>query len=87
MPRLSIHPTALLSTLLALAVLSTACSSTRPTGNPNIIVFLVDDMGPMDTSVPFLTDADGRAKRYPLNDYYRTPAMQRLWIVEVPMSS
>lgn len=45
---------------------------------PNIIVFLVDDMGLMDTSVPFLTDADGRPQRYPLNDFYRTPAMERL---------
>ena len=26
---------------------------------PNIILFLVDDMGVMDTSVPFLTDAEG----------------------------
>ena len=26
---------------------------------PNIIVFLVDDMGVMDTSCPFLTDAEG----------------------------
>ncbi len=40
---------------------------------PNIVVMLVDDMGVMDTSVPFLTDAAGQAKRYPLNDYYRTP--------------
>ncbi|WP_153557690.1 sulfatase-like hydrolase/transferase [Roseimaritima sediminicola] len=45
---------------------------------PNIMVFLVDDMGVMDTSVAFLTDAAGEAKRYPLNDYYRTPNMQRL---------
>ena len=45
---------------------------------PNIMVFLIDDMGVMDTSVPFLTDADGKAKRYPLNDYYRTPGMERL---------
>jgi len=45
---------------------------------PNIIVFLVDDMGVMDTSVPFLTDADGRPLRYPLNDFYHTPAMERL---------
>ncbi len=45
---------------------------------PNIVVFLVDDMGVMDTSVPFLTDAAGQAKRYPLNDYYRTPNMERL---------
>lgn len=45
---------------------------------PNVMVFLVDDMGVMDTSVPFLTDEQGRAKRYPLNDYYRTPNMDRL---------
>lgn len=45
---------------------------------PNIIVFLVDDMGVMDTSLPFLTDDDGHPKRYPLNDYYRTPHMERL---------
>ncbi len=45
---------------------------------PNIVVFLVDDMGVMDTSVPFLTDDEGRPKRYPLNDYYRTPSMDRL---------
>jgi len=45
---------------------------------PNVIIFLVDDMGVMDTSVPFLTDAAGKPKRYPLNDYYRTPNMERL---------
>jgi arylsulfatase A-like enzyme len=45
---------------------------------PNIVVFLVDDMGVMDTSVPFLTDGEGAPKRYPLNDYYRTPSMERL---------
>ncbi len=45
---------------------------------PNVVIFLVDDMGVMDTSVPFLTDAAGQPKRYPLNDYYRTPNMERL---------
>lgn len=45
---------------------------------PNIVLFLVDDMGPMDTSVPFMVGEDGKAKRYPLNDFYRTPNMQRL---------
>ncbi len=39
---------------------------------------LVDDMGVMDTSLPFLTDAEGKPKRYPLNDFYRTPNMERL---------
>lgn len=45
---------------------------------PNIIVFLVDDMGVMDTSLPFLTDKNGNPVRYPLNDWYRTPNMERL---------
>ena len=45
---------------------------------PNVIIMLVDDMGVMDTSVPFLTDETGTPKRYPLNDYYRTPNMERL---------
>lgn len=45
---------------------------------PNIVIFLVDDMGVMDSSVPFLTNDSGEPKRYPLNDYYRTPNMERL---------
>lgn len=45
---------------------------------PNIVLFLVDDMGLMDTSVPFLTDAAGNPVRYPLNGWYRTPGMERL---------
>lgn len=45
---------------------------------PNVLVFLVDDMGVMDTSVPFLTDSEGNPTRYPLNDFYRTPNMERL---------
>ncbi len=49
----------------------------QPT-QPNIVIFLVDDMGIMDTSVPFLTDAAGQPRRYPLNDFYRTPNMERL---------
>ncbi|WP_149304079.1 sulfatase [Pareuzebyella sediminis] len=39
---------------------------------PNIIVFLVDDMGWQDTSVPFWT------KRTAFNDRYHTPNMERL---------
>lgn len=45
---------------------------------PNIVIMLIDDMGVMDTSLPFLTDASGRPQRFPLNDYYRTPQMERL---------
>lgn len=45
---------------------------------PNILVFLVDDMGLMDTSVSFLADADGKPETHPLNRLYRTPSMERL---------
>lgn len=46
--------------------------------HPNIILFLVDDMGVMDTSVPFLTDAEGEVQIHPLNGWYHTPNMERL---------
>jgi arylsulfatase A-like enzyme len=45
---------------------------------PNIILFLVDDMGLMDTSVPMLADKDGKPQKHPLNSWYRTPNMERL---------
>jgi len=64
----------------ALSILSlTLATNFLPAAEkPNIVVFLVDDMGVMDTSVAFLTDENGQPKRYPLNDYYRTPSMERL---------
>jgi arylsulfatase A-like enzyme len=55
-----------------------AAGNDQQQARPNIILFLVDDMGVMDTSVPFLTDANGKPRRYPLNDFYRTPHMQDL---------
>ena len=64
-----------------LAISLVALSSLTVSGQvsqPNIVVFLVDDMGIMDTSVAFLTDRKGNPQRYPLNDFYRTPSMQRL---------
>jgi arylsulfatase A-like enzyme len=54
------------------------CTLTAAPDRPNIMVMLIDDMGIMDTSVPFLTDENGQPKRYPLNDYFRTPNMERL---------
>lgn len=57
---------------------TSSAADAAPATRPNIVVFLVDDMGVMDTSVPFLTDEKGQPKRYPLNDYYRTPGMERL---------
>lgn len=45
---------------------------------PNILVFLADDMGWQDTSVPFLHDASGNVVITPLNQRYRTPGMESL---------
>lgn len=45
---------------------------------PNVVLFLVDDMGLMDTSAPMLVDKNGEPQRHPLNDWYRTPNMERL---------
>ena len=64
--------------LPAFAVLLLSLSNLSAAKLPNIMLFLIDDMGVMDTSVPFLTDKNGKPKRYPLNDYYRTPGMERL---------
>ncbi|WP_240928325.1 sulfatase [Thalassoroseus pseudoceratinae] len=61
-----------------LVLLAATSFAAEENSRPNVMVFLVDDMGVMDTSVPFLTDENGKPKRYPLNDYYRTPNMQRL---------
>jgi len=44
----------------------------KTTSKPNIIMFLVDDMGWQDTSVPFWD------KITPLNKKYHTPNMERL---------
>ena len=45
---------------------------------PNLLVFLVDDMGWQDTSVPFNYNAAGNAVISSLNQRYRTPSMERL---------
>ena len=46
--------------------------SAQDNPKPNIIFFLVDDMGWQDTSVPFWAEAT------PFNHLYHTPAMERL---------
>jgi len=47
-------------------------SEKNETEKPNIILFMVDDMGWQDTSVPFWKE------RTHFNDLYRTPNMERL---------
>lgn len=63
---------------LAIVFVTIGSPANAASAQPNVVLMLVDDMGVMDTSVPFLTDESGRPKRYPLNDYYRTPNMERL---------
>jgi arylsulfatase A-like enzyme len=63
---------------LAIVTLGSVDASSREVMRPNIVLMLVDDMGVMDTSVPFLTDETGQPKRYPLNDFYRTPNLERI---------
>ena len=71
--RLTVHMLCALVSMTTMAVPPGAAAE-----RPNVVIVLVDDMGVMDTSVPFLTDQVGNPQRYPLNDYYRTPNMQRL---------
>tara|TARA_R110001632_G_scaffold105447_2_gene214864 strand:+ start:3299 stop:4837 length:1539 start_codon:yes stop_codon:yes gene_type:complete len=65
----------LLFFLFLLISCSTKNENTQP---PNIIIFLVDDMGLMDTSVPFATDSNDNPVKYPLNDFYKTPHIEKL---------
>ena len=75
-----------INTAIPFAAFSLATLSYSCTGNqkqqepekPNIIVFLVDDMGLMDTQVPFLTDGvrdslfhpSGTRPGYPSTPYH-----------------
>ncbi len=72
--------------LLFLCLLPVCCAhadtqSTTSVGarapRPNILFFLVDDMGWQDTSVPFYY-VDGKPVVTPLNQRYRTPNMEML---------
>ena len=58
------------STLLLASLAGTSLIQAQQ--QPNIVLFLVDDMGWQDTSVPFYSEST------PLNNRYRTPNMERL---------
>ncbi|MHB8971468.1 MAG: sulfatase-like hydrolase/transferase [Pirellulaceae bacterium] len=71
-------PLLLLAVICAVVVCGPPAARAAEGQPPNIVIFLVDDMGVMDTSVPFLLDEAGQPRRYPLNEFYRTPNMERL---------
>ena len=45
---------------------------------PNFIMYLLDDYGPQDTSVPFNLDENGDPKAYNFNSFYKTPNVETL---------
>lgn len=57
---------------MATSLVVAASLQAQPEDRPNIILFMVDDLGWQDTSVPFWT------RRTPLNATYETPNMERL---------
>ena len=68
-----------ISVLLLLSLTSVPLRATDDVRErPNILFFLVDDMGSTDTSVRFLRDLKGKPVDAPLNRRYRTPNMERL---------
>jgi arylsulfatase A-like enzyme len=64
--------------IAALALTAAAIAQADPPDRPNILFFLVDDMGATDTSEPFVFDDAGRPQEAPLNDRYRTPHLEDL---------
>lgn len=66
----------LLNTMIAASAI--AVQPVQELKQPNVVVFLIDDMGVMDTSLPFLVDGKGTPVKYPLNEWYRTPNMERM---------
>ena len=57
---------------VVMAAAVAASASVQAQQRPNIVLFMVDDMGWQDTSVPFWTEPT------PLNNTYETPNMERL---------
>lgn len=61
-----------------IALLLTPGTASAADDRPNVVIFLIDDMGLMDTSVPFVLGEDGQPQVHPLNEFYKTPGMERL---------
>ena len=69
----------LLAPVAAQPLSQTAAGQNQQADRPNIIVFLVDDLGWQDTSVTMWVDEEsGAEQRTPFNDLYRTPTLEKL---------
>ncbi len=66
-----------LTTCFALLAAALAGQAVAKSEKPNIILFLVDDMGWQDTSVPFYREQGKDVPTF-LNKRYKTPNMERL---------
>lgn len=62
-----------IASLVACSAIASVSAWSQTTAHPNIIMFLVDDMGWQDTSVPFYND-----ELTPLNKRFVTPNMERM---------
>lgn len=62
-----------IASLVACSAIASVSVWSQTTAHPNIIMFLVDDMGWQDTSVPFYND-----ELTPLNKRFVTPNMERM---------
>lgn len=62
-----------ISAILSTCSLVSSALFAQTTDKPNIILFLVDDMGWQDTSVPFYKN-----NKTLLNERYHTPNMERM---------
>lgn len=68
----------LLGSACSASAASVKASRAAEPKRPNLILFLVDDMGWQDTSLPFWREEDGTPKPTFLNKRYRTPNMEAL---------
>lgn len=60
-------------TVLIIFVIFGSAASARKHEKPNIIVFLTDDQGWTDTSVPMM-----KGMKNSCSDFYETPSLQRM---------
>ncbi len=67
-----------MSAKLILLILGLSSLLLPASEKPNILFFLVDDLGTQDTSVPFLYDKQNKPVTTNLNQLYHTPNMENL---------